>query len=78
MTQTVILFRGEEKKKRHFGAITQAIVVVHSYETRWRGRRGKGEERYSAKAQLQTSLLCWMKADLQLGGAFRVLFMGLQ
>lgn len=37
---------------------------------------GKGEERYSAKAQLQTSLLCWMKAELQLVGAFRVLFMG--
>lgn len=37
---------------------------------------GKGEERYSVKAQLQTSLLCWMKAELQLVGAFRVLFMG--
>lgn len=78
MTHAVILFR-EERKKRHFGPITQAIVGVHSYETRCRGEGwgvGGGEERYSAKAQLQTSLLCWMKAELQLAGAFRVLFMG--
>lgn len=38
--------------------------------------RSGGEERYSTKAQLQTQLLCWMKAELQLARAFTVLCMG--
>lgn len=76
MTHTVILFRREKNKAfwTHYSSHCGCALIWNKVER----RGGKGEERYSAKAQLQTSLLCWMKAELQLAGAFRVLFMGLQ
>lgn len=76
MTHTVILFRGEKKAFwTHYSSHCGCALIWNKVE-RW-GVGVGGQERYSAKAQLQTSLLCWMKAELQLAGAFRVLFMGL-
>lgn len=42
-------FVQKRKKIRHFGPITQAIVVVHSYETRWRGGGEKAKKGIAPK-----------------------------
>lgn len=69
VTHTAILFGGGEKK--HFGPITQAIVGVHSYETRWRGRGGGGRRR---KVSRQSSIanMAFMpdESRTSIGGSF--------
>lgn len=66
VTHTAILFGGG--KKKHFGPITQAIVGVHSYETRWRG--GGGGRKVSRQSSIANMAFMPDESRTSIGGSF--------